>query len=473
MGTDPSTLAAADRAFLIAPAGCGKTELIASAVQLGAGRSLVLTHTHGGVGALKARLHRYGVPTSMVEVQTIAGWTLRFASAYPKTSGIGVSIPEGAAWSEVYDAGIRLLSATPIRRVLRESYDGVFVDEYQDCNLRQHAIVLALAEVLPCRLLGDPLQGIFDFAEPTIDWVTDVAPRFERLPDLDVAYRWSNHHPALGEWLMHVRRDLIAGSAIDLDSGPATWAPASPSNQQQACWEAVRRNDQSTVAIGKWPNDCHDFARNMRGAFTSMEELDCRALMDFGRRLDAAFGTERASVLIDFATQCFTQLKSTLTPWRSTYESGRLVDTARLTANKRLAESLNSLATAGPEEWTMRLVAVIRVLERMQGPVLYRRELWREMVTTILSFQSKWAVSVEETAWMVRDRSRRLGRKSEHRVVSRTLLVKGLEFDGCIVLDADKLSNKELYVALTRGRTHLAVLSSRSRVRYPAPSNIV
>lgn len=473
MGTDPSALVAAHRAFLVAPAGCGKTELIAGAVQIGTGRSLVLTHTHGGVSALKSRLQRYGVPTSMVEVQTIAGWTLRFASAYPKTSGIAVSIPEGAAWSQVYDAGVRLLSASPIRRVLRESYAGVFVDEYQDCNLRQHEIVLALAEVLPCRLLGDPLQGIFDFAEPTIDWASDVAPHFDRLPDLDIPHRWHNHNPALGEWLMQVRRDLIAGAAIDLGSGPATWAQSSPANRRQACWEAVRRDDESTVAIGKWPSDCHEFASGMRGAFTSMEELDCRALMDFGRRMDAASDGERAAALIDFAVQCFTELKATVTPWRSAYESGRLVNTARLTANRRLAESLNNLANAGPGEWPRRLVAAIRVIERVQGLVLYRRELWREMTTTVLSFQSNLADSIEETAWMVRDRSRRLGRKSEHRVVSRTLLVKGLEFHGCIVLDADKLSSKELYVALTRGRSHLAVLSSSARMRYPVPSNIV
>ena len=53
--TDAATLLSADRAFVIAPAGCGKTELIAKAVYLDAGcRSLVLTHTHAGIDALWA-----------------------------------------------------------------------------------------------------------------------------------------------------------------------------------------------------------------------------------------------------------------------------------------------------------------------------------------------------------------------------------------------------------------------------------
>ena len=44
--------------------------------------------------------------------------------------------------------------------------------------------------------------------------------------------------------------------------------------------------------------------------------------------------------------------------------------------------------------------------------------------------------------------------------VCTTLLVKGLEFDHAIVLDAGSLARKELYVALTRGAKSLTVISS-------------
>jgi hypothetical protein len=37
------------------------------------------------------------------------------------------------------------------------------VDEYQDCSLDQHELICLLSEILPCRILGDPLQGIFSF----------------------------------------------------------------------------------------------------------------------------------------------------------------------------------------------------------------------------------------------------------------------------------------------------------------------
>lgn len=44
--------------------------------------------------------------------------------------------------------------------------------------------------------------------------------------------------------------------------------------------------------------------------------------------------------------------------------------------------------------------------------------------------------------------------------IGTILLVKGLEFDHAIVLEADSLSKKELYVALTRGAKSLTIVSS-------------
>lgn len=81
----------------------------------------------------------------------------------------------------------------------------------------------------------------------------------------------------------------------------------------------------------------------------------------------------------------------------------------------------------------------------------YRRELWREMARTIRAFAAEEHPTLPGAAWYVRDRGRHAGRRVEHRTVSRTLLVKGLEFDHAIVLSADAHDGPNLYVALTRG----------------------
>jgi len=66
-----------------------------------------------------------------------------------------------------------------------------------------------------------------------------------------------------------------------------------------------------------------------------------------------------------------------------------------------------------------------------------------------------------------RYRGRPVGRR---KLIGTTLLVKSLEFDHAIVLDAKSLSRKELYVAFTRGAKSLTIISS-SPVLNPADLN--
>src|SRR5687768_9665349 len=145
--TDAPMLLSANRAFVIAPAGCGKTELITQSVHHDSGhRSLVLTHTYAGVDSLRKRLKAIGAKASSYEVDTIAGWSLRLAVSFPSTSGIITERPLNEQWNDVYRAASRILLIRAIRTVVRASFDSVYVDEYQDCSPLQHDIVLKLAE---------------------------------------------------------------------------------------------------------------------------------------------------------------------------------------------------------------------------------------------------------------------------------------------------------------------------------------
>ena len=72
-----------------APAGCGKTHLIASALQRHVDPKpiLILTHTNAGVAALRARLTHMGVPQSAFRITTIDGWGMRLIGTFPQRSG--------------------------------------------------------------------------------------------------------------------------------------------------------------------------------------------------------------------------------------------------------------------------------------------------------------------------------------------------------------------------------------------------
>jgi hypothetical protein len=110
-------------------------------------------------------------------------------------------------------------------------------------------------------------------------------------------------------------------------------------------------------------------------------------------------------------------------------------------------------------------------IRRIEGSILYRRELWNEMKRVIANYEAGDS-GLSEVAWRQRSRASVMGRLVERRVVSRTLLVKGLEFDHAVVLNADTLNAKELYVAMTRGSKSLTVLSSSPTILKEIPTNI-
>ncbi len=459
-------LSRSHRAVLIASAGCGKTEVIARAVCLHDGhRQLVLTHTHAGVRALRDRFRRLNVPSRHFHIDTIAGWALSYAHSYPALSGLAVTEPtEDDEWRQVYEAATQLLGQPAIRRVVKVSYDGVYVDEYQDCTLPQHNLVMRLANILPCRILGDPLQGIFDFNEPVVDWPNDVLPYFEQLPELTTPWRWQNVNPVLGGWLVGVRSALLTGQPIDLTGGPLTWLPLSLQNQRKACFTCAGQ-DGSVVAVHKTPQQAHHIARFLRGTFTSMDEVYCKELFTWADRLDHSAGPQLAINLIDFASKCMTKVSSELGLIKTKLRN-HTTNWERLRKHVRVARLLRQVAESG--DLTTMLLAMDEI-ERLEGRVLHRRELWREMAKSIHERQHGKHLSILQTAWHVRSKTSIVGRRLERRTVSRTLLIKGLEFDRAIVLDADTLNAKELYVALTRGARSLTVLSTHPTVRKSPP----
>jgi DNA helicase-2/ATP-dependent DNA helicase PcrA len=155
--------------YVIAPAGCGKTEAIVRAVKsYCAGKQLVLTHTHAGVGALRKRFKDNDVSSESYHLETISGWTLSWVRHYPQLSGFtgALPVPKNSEWPSIYVAAANLLNNPFVQWVVKNSYAGIIVDEYQDCTLQMHNLILKLKAILACRVLGDPLQAIFGFNEP-------------------------------------------------------------------------------------------------------------------------------------------------------------------------------------------------------------------------------------------------------------------------------------------------------------------
>jgi hypothetical protein len=462
--TTPQQLLDAHHASVVAPAGCGKTQLITNAIAAAPvkDRHLVLTHTNAGVGALRARLRRLRVAPSRWQVDTIAGFCLRYCAAYPAVSGLGDAVnPSGAGWNAVYPAAERLLATDLGRSVLAASYTAVFVDEYQDCSVEQHSMLRSLASLLPVRVLGDPLQSIFAFRDAPVAWST-VETDFPPLAPLSVPWRWRESNPKLGDWLISIRPTLERREPLTLAADdPITRIPTSALADEHLLTLAKSRH--SIVAFRKWESDTHEVASRLGGAYLAIETVDCKDLAALARSLD--LGDRRSSLvaLLDLFRRSGVGMNDQLNLAIDQLRQGQRVG---LEGWPRLRESMARYYSTGDPG---ALIDAVDAFIEHPSVRRFRAELLEEVVHAAAAVSTGECGSYSEAAWLARDQTRRDGRRPDLRVISRTLLVKGLEFDHSVVLNPLELTAQDLYVALTRGARSVAIAGVDGEVvRYAA-----
>ena len=458
--------------YVVAPAGYGKTYLIAESTACSTGRQLILTHTYAGVNALRRKMRTLGVSDRLYRIDTIASWVLRLSLSYSATSGWSEERPaNNARWSALYEACSGLLDHAFIRRIVRASYDGLYVDEYQDCSVAQHGIVLKLARDIPSRVLGDPLQGIFDFdGQNPVDWERDVEGNFECLGVLDVPHRWIQAGAGdLGSWLQNVRTRLEQGQPIDLNVGrPAAVtfkrANADPQalirSQGNTCRFFQCERDHTVIAIHRGSQEykakCHKLSQSLGGRFSSIEEVEGKALFSFIGKLERA-RTDAACLkeIVAFAKQCMTAVSRSLP---AATLRGEYMNIRANTRNVKAVRWANAYL-ASPD--SSAIIGLLLALKEIPDVNLVRADLFYRALGALNKAVLHPALSLAEATDKYHGEFRHKGRPvGRRRLIGTTLLVKGLEFDHAIVLDATSLSKKELYVALTRWARSLTIVST-------------
>lgn len=459
------------KGYVIAPAGYGKTHLIAMAVKAASKRQLILTHTFAGVNSIKAKMTALGVPSSKYQIDTIASWSLRLCLAYPKTSAWKVEHPTSKQWNKLYECCSGLLGKQFVRRVVAATYAGVYVDEYQDCSDLQHGLVSAFAEFLPCRILGDPMQAIFDFGGDEgkpVDWAVSVYPAFTCLGQLETPWRWkTTGDPNLGAWLKKARETLEKGEEIDLSNGlPACvrrvqTTPEYLASKQYSTLMGLLGNQESVIALHggdqQSKNMTHLLARTMGGKFSSIEEVEGKDLHSFIKKLVAAKTTQQGFLLaLDFSKKCFTGVGAILTAGT---KRGEVAKQSKGTKYPLVLKAANAYLNSPTSS---HLRAFFLALKDNPETSAYRRDLLYRFLNVLKIHIDGVGANLTEAANKYQRDMRHTGRPISHRkLIGTTLLVKGLEYDHAVILDADSLDAQDLYVAMTRGAKTLTIVGEQ------------
>lgn len=450
---------------VVAPAGCGKTQLIADSLRaMESGRpALVLTHTNAGRAALEQRLRRAKVPATAFRVATLDSWAIRLGQRFPARTGLTSKVLRVERASSDYPAirkaTVKLLQSKHLDAPLRATYSRVLVDEYQDCDLDQHALVVALSRVLPITVLGDPLQAIFDFSGPTVKWKTDVLPVFPSLGRLAKPWRWHNAKaPDLGAWLLNVRESLIKRVPIDLANAPedVVWVQLSRNEPEAhvqrmkaAQFKAPGAKGSVVIIVDSANKRAQlDTAIRTPGALM-VEALELKDFIEFARGFDPAHSAS-LDQLVGFASEMMTGLSAAQLLKRVASHSTKRskteatpIETAALAFSNK-----HDFSSAARTLNDFRAAADVRI---------FRPEVFRLCVNALESAH-RGGTFLEEAIW-ARERNRHLPRSVPRRAVGSTLLLKGLEADVAVVLDPHKLNRRHLYVAMTRGSKKLVICS--------------
>lgn len=462
----PKGLLGVRRGCVVAPAGHGKTEVIAKLTGL-ARRTLVLTHTHAGVHALRARIRRLGIDPRAAAVDTLASWTSRYTAAFPALGKPLGRMPVGNEWGELYTGGVEVLSISPVRHVIAASYDRVLVDEYQDCDVSQHHLVIALAEQLPTIVFGDPMQGIFGFrGNPIVSWERDVFPAFPLVGTLKEPMRWRATNPLLGEWISQVRRQLERGESVDLTDGPAVYLPCEDEYDVSPLFHKLDEVHGSVAALHCRRGTCDHLAKVSRGAYQAIEDIACKTLQAFAASWDQSDGRDRESLLRELVKAAVTSKK---------LKGGEKEKGADAEVRERIVAAYRALGESGDAQEAVNVLEGLRAHSRTRT---FRVELIRDATKALAAVADGKHPTLAQSVFVTRQRVGHMGRHLPRRTVSTPLLLKGLEFERVAVPDAVHFDrerdqgarSKLFYVALSRARSSLVFSSSSPKVQFPVPS---
>ncbi len=457
------------RGSVIAAAGCGKTEQIARATKIAQGRRLILTHTHAGVDVLRARLKSHEISSDRYHVDTIASWCLRYVASFPKQSQyVCDKANPDTEWDAIYEATAKLIQSGAVNGILKASYSGVFVDEYQDCTSLQHNVIKGIAIHIPVCVFGDPLQAIFDFKNQNpVSWDTEVFPVFSKVGELTVPWRWKKvGNDALANWLTLIRQTLDCQGTLNLTSRPSCvrWErlPNEPEFRQRkiigTCQSVLgASNNETIVVIGDSAN-INARAALAKGlasiGFSNIEPLSCKPLFEYAQRLESSTGYARFEYVLDFIGACMTGTeKSEYIKAIKSHLSGGKAGTAKF--GSLIGKGI-AIVNGGADEALIELMAAFQARSNTH---LFRREMFFAMQSALRIKTTTPHNSLQDAVAEVQHRIRHTGRRIGKRSIGSTLLVKGLEFEHVVIIHSNNMSIKDWYVALTRATQSITILS--------------
>ncbi|MCR8725931.1 RecQ family ATP-dependent DNA helicase [Frigidibacter sp. SLM-1] len=430
---------------------------------------LVLAYNRHAAAEIRERLRRLiGDEAAFVTVSTVHALAMRlvgasFAGARTETVDFDDLLKK--AVQLLRGDGLSKQEAEALRETLIQGYRWILVDEYQDVGPGEYALIAAVAgrslddpdQRLSLFAVGDDDQNIYAFAGASVRYIRQFEEDYSAKPVfLTDNYRSSGH-------IVSAANAVIAESAERMKTGhEITVDPARLNDDPGGALASLDPVGQGRVQILACPpgNDAQ--------AMSALDELQrlSRLIPDWtwSRAAIIARDWRRLAPVRDYAESLGIPVEwaSDRLPglWRmremQTFVATIRADLTRMFTIAELTQVLNAIPTS---RWTDRIGEGLGLLARD----VESRSL---PATDIIEWFAEWA----RDSW---GEQRGLKLLTAHRA-------KGLEFDDVVILDGgwERPSREEdqdaprrlFYVAMTRARRSLAVMSNDNHEYLPTDS---
>ena len=467
---DISTFLSADKSMIIAPAGYGKTYTIADCIASydGNKKILVLTHTHAGVASLREKFNQKQISPSLYHLETICSFALDLTRVFHiNKEEIPPSSDAGSLFLFAVEHATKILNAGPIIKYISIKYDHLIVDEYQDCTISQHKMIMVMSNTLKTHLLGDPLQGIFGFRRESIVDFSDASftPFNANYQTLDIPWRWNNANKnALGQELSSIRNKLLSSSAINLQDYTEIELVLAPENEyatprslyKSTIFNAVQ--DDSVLLIHPTSESIEPRIKFIQQfpQLRMVESIDDKTFYSSCLSFDNLSGYPLITAVVNLLRKVGS--KTQIDAWFS--EAGGLKN-KRSAADQQIRRNVEKIITSLVSRKSYANIAfLIEAIVKLPNVKIYRTDCLRDICQTLRE-ADRLGISATKSIERNRNILRQKGRKIQGRGIGTTLLTKGLEFDTVVVLNAHRFTDKKhLYVALTRCCKRLIIISN-------------
>jgi DNA helicase-2/ATP-dependent DNA helicase PcrA len=461
--------------MIVAPAGFGKTHAIAECLKHSEGRQLILTHTHAGVAALKLKIQKAGIANTKYRVETISSFSQRYVKAFYSGNDVPGQDENDKYFPFIIMKARELVALAPIKDVLKTSYSGLIVDEYQDCTIGQHELIIELSNTIPTHILGDPLQGIFGFKEPLVDLNRDLKD-FDRFPDLDTPWRWKDINPGLGECIKVIRRKLENREQVDLEEYEAQ-IEVIVGGYNKRIWELINDKNEKSVLIihpnSEKRGDREKIVTYFRYAIHLVEAIDDKDFYGRAKKLDNLNQTDALyeelftflkgkKVVKQIKERRHTRRASTLLTGLGEYfpEDNNLPKSS----DPNVISIVEQIKTYQQTKSHLLMSHIFKRIKSLKHVNCCRVELFNDLCKALEQAEYK-GVTVFEAMKEIRNSVRKIGRRIIGRCIGTTLLTKGLEFDTVAILNAHEFKcHKNFYVAISRACKKLIIFTENKKL---------